>query len=192
MSRIFVTRSRLASGFSLVELMLTFAIVAVLAAGAFAGYGKWIQRGDAVSCRVNLKNLHAGLLNYINDKHTWPQEPGSDDDSQEMLDAEELGDWWYEALKPYGVDRNAWYCPAELRILRKMGDKNMPPDGSYVPLMLDYGDYEPYRYPNQPWAIERADFHGDGLLKVMPNGTIEREINLDALRQQNQRKNASN
>ena len=173
--------------------MMVLVIVALLAVGSFAMYGKMMKRSDALACRQNLKNLHAGLLSYINDKHTWPQEPGLDDDpkngNEPELDEDEDFEWWFHELEPYGVGKESWFCPAELRQLRKAGhsdaDLAMRNESSYVPIAMDYGDFEPYRYPDQPWIIESDDFHGDGGLKLMSNGVILKEIGFDALRAAN-------
>lgn len=175
---------------TLIEIMLVIVIVMLLSLVALVSYSRWIKRADSLACMQRLRNLGAALNNYIVDKHEWPQEPGADDDESDVSE-DQLWEWWMQTMKPYGMDRNSWFCPAELRMERKqkgerqeeMGITAGLKDPSYIPDQIPAGEYEPFRYPNQPWAVERSDFHGDGQSKLMPGGErIEKEVNFGAMR----------
>ena len=179
--------------FTFVEIMITLVIVMLLALMSWASYSYWIKRADSLACMQRLRNLGSALNNYIVDKHEWPQEPGADDDEAEVSE-DQLWDWWYITMKPYGMDRNSWFCPAEMRMERRqkgqsqeqMGETAGLKDPSYIPDQIPSGEYEPFRYPNQPWAVERSDFHGDGQAKLMPGGErIEKEVNFGAMKPRN-------
>ena len=65
-------------------------------------------------------------------------------------------------------------CPTDLRE-RNVGEKQSERDkfeGSYIPTHFESGTDAPYRW-RQPWLLERGDFHGEGALMIMPDGSIE-------------------
>jgi type II secretory pathway pseudopilin PulG len=185
--------SRYRRALTLIEIMMVMVLVMLLTLVAWASYSKWITRADSLACMQRLRNLGTALNNYIADKHEWPQEPGTDDDNVEVSE-DQLWDWWMDTMKPYGMDVNSWFCPAELRMKKKekkgeaqeqMGVTAGLKDPSYIPDQIPAGEYEPYRYPGQPWAVERSDFHGDGQAKLMPGGErIEKEVIFSNMKRQ--------
>jgi prepilin-type N-terminal cleavage/methylation domain-containing protein len=180
-------------GFTLLELMLVIAIIAVLVMMSWRGYGIYVKKADSVACATKMKNFYVGLQNYMIDKQTWPQEDVLNDANGNPPPQNKLWDWWCKQMKEFGVGRNDWYCPAELRQNpNKMkqedeeeessaGFKPEVKDPSYIPSQFSYGTVMPYQ-SNQPWLIESADFHGTGMNKLMPDAAIIREFSFDAIK----------
>lgn len=193
----FPTRRR--RGFTLLELMLTIALVAALVLMAWRGYGIYVQRADAATCVVKMRTFHAALANYVSSNQTWPDETVLERDGRKPTE-NQLWDWWYTTMKPYGVDEEAWYCPGDLR-KRARNQKDAKPgeddadefgfkptlkDQSYIPAKFSYGPVKPYEY-NQPWLTERQDFHGgEGMNKVGFDGKVTKTFNLESLRKMRQ------
>ncbi len=173
------------SGFSLIELLLTIALVAVLALMAFQGYGIFARKGENKACYEKLRAHGVALAGYLGDKHTWPQEPEGEEGKP--VPENQLWEWWFTTMKPYGISEDYWFCPAELRELKKLEKEGKlnekdDPSPSYIPAKFPPGTSAPFDYPNQPWMWERQDFHGDGINKLMPGGSrIEKEYNFKAL-----------
>ncbi len=171
-------------GFTLIELLVTIALIAVLFLAAFAGYKKFLERGDAIACSQNIKNLGSGFKAYILDHGTWPEEPGLRDENGDVSESE-VWEFFYTALKDNGVSREDWFCPVEKRNAKKedatLGEGEYE-DPSYIPVgMLVEND--PYQYATLPWLSERQDFHGTGRnLYMGVSGTVEKEVNFPALK----------
>jgi prepilin-type N-terminal cleavage/methylation domain-containing protein len=191
--------SRRRPGFTLLELMLSIALVAALTLMAWRGYGIYVQRADSAACIGKMRNFHAALLNYVTEKQTWPDESILEKDGRKPTE-NQLWDWWYTTMKDYGVGEEDWYCPADLRKRAKnpkdakpgeddadeLGFKPTLKDQSYIPAKFSYGPTKPYEY-NQPWLTERQDFHnGEGMNKVMFNGSVRKEFSLENLKKMRQ------
>lgn len=188
-------------GFSLTELLLVIALVAVMALLAFQGYGVFMHKGESVLCMKKMRNIGVALAHYVSDNHTWPQEPEGQNGSPPPQD--ELWDWWYKEMgskesstgQNYGVGHDDWFCPAELRLRKEEGKVDEKKedgeigfssglkDPSYIPMKFGYGDIEPFRHAGTPWLIERAAFHkGEGMNKLLPNLDIQKEFQFEAFR----------
>jgi len=107
----------LRSGFSLLELLISIAIVAVLAAVLVVATGGVREKSNSVKCAGNLRSLSSAMLQYVGDNGRYPC---SDDSTQMDL-------WFHLALPPYlgdadragqvlGEDaissRPYYFCPA--------------------------------------------------------------------------------
>jgi|SRR5581483_10015055 len=68
MKRISTGRSR---GFSLIELMVTMAIIAILAALAYPSYRDYVLRGQIVNATNGLSALRANMERYFQDNRTY-------------------------------------------------------------------------------------------------------------------------
>jgi len=55
------------SGFTLLELLVVIAIIGVLAALLFPSIGRIQEKGRVATCVSNLKQLHTGMMNYVNE-----------------------------------------------------------------------------------------------------------------------------
>lgn len=60
-----------ASGFTLIELMVTVAIVAILTAIAYPSYRNYVIRGDLVSATQGLSAVQANMERYFQDNRTY-------------------------------------------------------------------------------------------------------------------------
>ena len=181
MQPVSISSPRRSRGFTLLELMLVIAIIAVLTLLSWLGYGRYVKRGESAACVTKMVNFGAALHTYVTDKQTWPQEDVLNGAGGRAPDEDVLWDWWYEQMKEYGVNHDDWYCPTDLR-LREQEEKADEADGksdsggklknpSYIPAKFDFGFYKPFDAPNQPWLVERIG-HDDGMNKLMPNGTV--------------------
>ncbi len=172
--------SKLHQGWSLIELIVAAAIIALLITLVFPAYTFVKARMNFAACTGNLKSIHAGLSVYLQDHAmVWPQPPG---DLREMADAEEdkLSVWWFETLQPYQVTRKTWLCPGD-----RDGHEHDQEDtrtflSSYGVTLFDETPSNAYRW-FQPWVIESGQNHGraQGPNLIMPDGEVRQGIGID-------------
>ena len=158
------------SGFTLIELVFTLAIISVLASITWVSMAGFRQRADAVGCIQHMKSIGIALNAYTMDKGYWPQVDPSGH-------AEESHTWeaWYKTLEPYQIHEGTWLCPTHERQLRGSKGYNEEEDdyvSSYAPAQFDKDDSAPFIY-GDPWVIERADFHLRGNHILMSDGSIQ-------------------
>jgi prepilin-type N-terminal cleavage/methylation domain-containing protein len=187
--------SRSRRGFTLLELMLVIALIAVLVMMSWRGYGVYVKKADSVACTVKMRNMGVALQSYLVDKQTWPQEDVLNDANGNPPPADKLWDWWYKELKQFGVYRDDWYCPAEMRKKPKdsksddeedaTGFKPEIKDPSYITAKFSYGTVSATAH-FQPWITESADWHGTGMNKLMPDLSIQKEFSFEAIKQMRQ------
>jgi prepilin-type N-terminal cleavage/methylation domain-containing protein len=171
-------------GFNIVEILITVALIAMLALAAFQGYGVFVKRGENKACYDKLTNFGVAFTNCLAQDHSWPQEPEAQ--NGKAVPAKQLWEFWHTKMAKYGINDNDWWCPAEERARKKMKkedlDADEDPSPSYIPAKFGPGTSAPFDYNNLPWMWERQDFHGDGINKLMPGGRrIEKEFNFKAL-----------
>jgi len=139
-----------------------------------------------------MKNFGSALQSYVTENQGWPDEDALSDATGKPPDEDVLWDWWYEKMLKYGITHDDWFCPTDLRLknLEKKADeaegkndefKGKLKNPSYIPAKFGSGFYAPFESPNQPWLIERVG-HDDGMNKLMPNGTVQKEFNFKALK----------
>lgn len=158
-------RRRSSLGFTLLELLTSILVVAILAGLIVVAVAKLRARAQRLQCMANLKNLSVAANLYIQQHQSWPQiPPGS---------AEQFADAWITALQPFGAERKTWICPTMQKLLRS-------PDYStaanaridYFPTAFDSKPTTPHQWPTQPWFIESGDVHGSGNLIIFTDGRI--------------------
>jgi prepilin-type N-terminal cleavage/methylation domain-containing protein len=165
-------------GWSLVEVLLSLVIVAILLVLFFSMGTEFKIRASDAGCKSNLRTLHAGLSSYMQDHDMiWPQIPESVRDSESEENDEE-SKWWYETLKDYDVPKKAWLCPgdADRAKILTSDDQHL---SSYTITEFDDVPNSAYRW-KQPWVIEDGDMHGRGKgpNMIFPDGSIQKGMSL--------------
>ncbi|RBP43761.1 prepilin-type N-terminal cleavage/methylation domain-containing protein [Roseimicrobium gellanilyticum] len=159
-------------GWTLIELLIVVTLVAVLATLAFPLFGYFRKKAQFVSCVSHLRVLHGGFMAHMMDNDmVWPQVP---EDIFNSSDDERMWRWYFETLKPYGIGKPMWTCPADVLSSEEVYSTESDFTGSYIPTMFDERPNTAFLWGNQPWLIERGEMHGkgDGPNIVMPDGTV--------------------
>lgn len=150
--------------FTLIELLLAIVIIAILVSIAIPSYKAYRRKAEKAVCLSQMRVIHTGLDNHIQDKNSWPQIP----DDIFYGDETEFWKWWALTLEPYGVGETVWLCPSD-KVRRESEDEY---NGSYMPAKFDAHHFTPYRWAGQPWLVERGDLHKKGAHIMMPDGSI--------------------
>lgn len=159
-------------GFSVTELLVTIGVVALLVSISVPLYETFQERARKARCISNLRNIHAGLLGYLTDKGHWPQ---MEEDKYDFTE-KQFFEFWVDATEPYGCGEDAWACPSDRALDRLSPQKRKTYIGSYVTTRFDKKAQTPLRW-NQPWVIERGDFHGQGQHILLPDGSVQSALN---------------
>jgi prepilin-type N-terminal cleavage/methylation domain-containing protein len=156
--------------FTLIEVMVTVAIIAILCAFSVNAYAKFIKQAEGAKCVGRMKNIHTALAAYVGINHGWPQPP---EKTLENADEGDVAKWWATTMKEYGVPYKDWLCPTDDR-QRKGGDQKERDEyeWTYIPTHFDEGEDTPWKW-HQPWLIERGDFHGKGMHVIFPDGVVQ-------------------
>lgn len=156
-------------GFTLLELVTAILIIAILSVMIMPIIATVRSRLDRTRCMANMRSLHVATALYVQERRSWPQlvTPGASGTSQ-------TAGRWIDALRPYGLDENAWVCPT---IQRLRGGPDLIKEENrridYAPTPFDSNVLTPYRWATQPWFIEKANMHGNGNLIIFPDGHIQ-------------------
>lgn len=162
------------AGLTILELLLVVSIIVVLVALFFPAYNFFKRKAEDAACMGNLRSLHAGFSSYLHDHDfVWPQNPFLDKPVDESEDSDEAK-WWFDQLKEYGCTRETWLCPSERGHFEEINDPHYF-NSTYVPSSFDPTPNIAYRWPRQPWAIERGGFHDKGQANaIFPDGHIDK------------------
>ncbi len=164
------------AGFTLTELLVTVALIATLASiGLVFNWSKIRNKIERRGCENNLKTLYTAFSSYLSDYGEWPQIP--EDKNLDSGDGESAyWEFWITTMKhkDYGISEDQWLCPTDRRerAANHKPEEREDFEASYAPTEFDAGPFTPMDWP-QPWFIERSDFHGDGNLMLMPDGSIQ-------------------
>lgn len=156
-------------GFTLLELVIAIAIVAILALLTIPIISRLRARAERVQCAANLKNLAVGANLYVQQNGVWPQiHPVTAGDAPE-----DFANGWVAALEPFGVPRKTWICPTIQGALHNP-DYSTPENAriDYIATPFDDKPTSSHEWPRQPWFIETGDVHGNGNLIIFTDGSI--------------------
>lgn len=160
-----MTKIKYCRAYTLVEILVTMVIIAVLAAIAVPSYRAQRRSAEKAVCISQMRVIHVALDNFMLDKHHWPQIP----DKYFYVDDEaDFWKWWILTLEPYGAGENVWLCPSD-KLQRESADEY---NGSYMPAKFDAHNSTPYRWAGQPWLVERGKLHKQGAHIMFPDGSI--------------------
>lgn len=157
-------------GFTLLELLVVVAIVAILSALIFIGVRSLTSRAQRLQCTANLRSLYIAANSFVQQNGSWPQiasSPGGGDEGVQYAKD------WIAALRPFGPTEKTWICPT---MQSAMGSPDYTAPGNervdYVAMPFDDKPMTPHQWPRQPWFVERGDVHGNGNLVVFTDGSI--------------------
>lgn len=144
--------------FTLIELIVVMAVIAILAAFAFPVYQRSVASGKAAACLANLRQLSAGLNAYLNenDMKMPTLQIGRDNVSQDVPVID-------NTLDKYITDKRVFACPADNKNLAaKTGTSycwnvalngqavanlnflHLATDNSHIPVISDKEGFHPY------------------------------------------------
>jgi prepilin-type N-terminal cleavage/methylation domain-containing protein/prepilin-type processing-associated H-X9-DG protein len=97
-------------GFTLVELLVVTAVIAILAALLLPALAGAKERARQVRCASNLRQIVLGTLTYAGDhEDTYPAQPG---DGLAVKADGGHGTNYYDLLMPYLINARVWLCPS--------------------------------------------------------------------------------
>jgi len=156
-------------GITLLELLVVVGIVSLLLGAVVVISGKFVAKAKKVKCISHLRTLHASFTAYVEDEGHWPQMPAEGEVAR--MSEGEYSEFWIRALEPYGANRDTWRCPSDRTIEDLRQTEADEYYSSYFATPFDADPSTPFRL-NQPWVVERGDFHGGGGHILMPDGSI--------------------
>jgi prepilin-type N-terminal cleavage/methylation domain-containing protein len=153
--------------FTILELAVVLVVIAIIVVLSFPLLAAYRTRSERIGCTSNLRSLYIAASSYINAAGHWPQISNNQTNSSEYTEQ------WYQVLKPYGIARINWVCPS---VQRLNGHPNLDLKDKarldYFATPFDSQQNTPYKWPTQPWFIERGNMHGEGNLVLFPDGSI--------------------
>jgi len=158
-----------AGGFTLLQLLLSIMIIAILVSVMFPLTGMLRKRAERVKCMNQMRNLGTALGVYTTDNGHWPQIP-----TGMLADEDKFWKWWLNVLapKPYEIPADMWICPTVKREAGITRTEDIT-FGSYGPTLFDAGSSTPWKW-KQPWLIETGSHHrkNGGPHMLMSDGSI--------------------
>ena len=158
-----------ASGaFTILELLVVFAILAILAGLILPNFESILNRAQSVVCTGRLRNLWTAFSIQLNDGKGWPQIPAGTE-----IGSISEQQWWLDTTSnSMGLTRMDWNCPTILRMAGSASNTQSTYLISYLPTLFDSNPITPARWPQMPWFTESIGFHGSGNLSVRADGSV--------------------
>ena len=123
-------------GFTLLELLVVVAIIAMLAAILFPVFASVREKARQTTCLSNGKQIGLGLLQYVQDCDEITPDPCFPL-SGNSNNAQTLG----TLLSPYVKSVNLWRCPSDTLHVRSVDDLPGSPYGGYGNVSYAYNYY---------------------------------------------------
>ena len=169
------SRAAIAAGFTLLELVTVMVVIAILAVLVIGGVQNMQARAGKLHCMMNLRNLSVAANLYVQNQGSWPQI----DTNLLADDYPEFCRQWVKAFAPYNISEVNWICPT---CQKALGNPDLHDPNNirldYTPMPFDDNPRTPYRWPLQPWFIEKNSVHGNGNLIMFTNGSIREALDL--------------
>lgn len=164
-----IAKGQAGRGFTLIEALIIFAIISILAILLLPVLWKLPARARRAQCSANLRNLYVAAESYVQQNGSWPQIGMNDSDTDEQ----EFATAWIADLKPFGPTEKTWICPA-IQNLMQNPDYTKPENVrvDYIATPFDDKPTTPHQWPRQPWFVETGDVHGHGNLIIFTDGSI--------------------
>jgi len=118
------------TGFTLLELLVVFAVIALLLALTATALQMSRERGKALLCRSNIRQLALGLFMYADENETFPQgfRPAFGDLGDHLGSAltDRRGWWWLNDIEDFAKksdsEERVFYCPSKKLGIPKLQD----------------------------------------------------------------------
>jgi len=118
------------TGFTLLELLVVIAVIALLLALTTAALRMSRERGKALLCRSNVRQLTLGLFIYADENGTFPQgfRPAFGDPGDHLGYAltDQVGWWWLNDIEDFAKksdsEERVFYCPSKKLSSPKLQD----------------------------------------------------------------------
>lgn len=116
-------RMKSRSGFTLIEILVVIAIIAILAAILFPVFSQVREKARATSCLSNVKQLTLGVMQYVQDyDETFPYSATEREGGASVTDPATAAQWSIRGkLAPYvpgalstSFSNNVFHCPSAL------------------------------------------------------------------------------
>ena len=156
----------------MLELLVAVGLGALLISLTIPISSSFIKRAKKAKCISNMPPLHSALAACVSDTGHWPQM----EKDRYRFTEEQFFQFWVQATEPYGMSQDSWLCPMDRGLALRAGQMEDKFFGSYNVTRFDEQPSTPFRW-NQPWAMERGNFHGRGMHILMPDGYISESMN---------------
>lgn len=116
-------------GFTIIELLVVVAIIAILASVLFPVFARAREKARQASCQSNLRQIISGVLQYVADYDgSWPFAWDGQGWSCSHGVAKGL---WYKVVSPYFKNTQVFVCPTYGPGFKHMGAMTYGYPGSY-------------------------------------------------------------
>jgi prepilin-type processing-associated H-X9-DG protein/prepilin-type N-terminal cleavage/methylation domain-containing protein len=139
--------TRYSNAFSLLELLVTIAIIGILTALLLPALSRARQNARQIQCVGNLHQLGLGIQSFAADNHAYPSCIAGTNTANPGLWMRQLECGGFDISKPAKnfITQGVWHCPAARWRL------NLP-DGA-IPVSYGYNVYGDARFGNQTNAL---------------------------------------